>query len=84
MRARAIEMIMCDFALDRRALEMEFGALCDRLTDDLQAVVAQFGDFVVLTERRLQIQLAGRPLTRLIASKFDAHMSSDARFSRAS
>lgn len=84
MRARAIEMIMCDFSLDRRALRLEFGALCDGLEADFSKVVDGFGEFVSLSEQKLQIQPEGRPLTRLIASLFDAHMPSDAKFSRAS
>ncbi len=84
MRARAIEMIMCDFTLDLRALRLEFGPLCDGLEPDLARVVARFGNFVSLTDQQLVISPEGHPLTRLIASLFDAHMPSDAKFSRAS
>jgi oxygen-independent coproporphyrinogen III oxidase len=84
MRARAIEMIMCDFTLDRKALEQEFGTLCAGLEEDLTKVVARFGDLVILSTQRLEITAEARPLTRLIASLFDAHMPADAKFSRAS
>ncbi len=84
MRARAIEMIMCDFTIDRNALQQEFGALCAGLEADLAKVEARFGDLVSLTAHRLEITAEGRPLTRLIASLFDAHMPADAKFSRAS
>ncbi|MEP2717937.1 oxygen-independent coproporphyrinogen III oxidase [Pseudophaeobacter sp.] len=84
MRARTIEMIMCDFALDRRALQMQFGPLTDGLEPDLAKVLARFGDLVTLDEDKMEITPEGRPLTRIIASLFDAHMPADAKFSRAS
>ncbi|WP_278922594.1 oxygen-independent coproporphyrinogen III oxidase [Pseudophaeobacter profundi] len=84
MRARAIEMIMCDFTLDRQALRQQFGAEADSLQADLARIQARFGDFVTLSDDRLEIPPEGRPLTRLIASLLDAHMPSDAKFSRAS
>lgn len=84
MRARAIEMIMCDFALDRETLTQQFGTLTAGLDTDLQQVVARFGDLVSLTDAKLEITEEGRPMTRIIASLFDAHMPADAKFSRAS
>ncbi len=84
MRARAIEMIMCDFALDREALTQQFGTLTAGLDADLDQVVARFGDLVSLTDAKLEITEEGRPMTRIIASLYDAHMPADAKFSRAS
>ena len=84
MRARAIEMIMCDFTLDRDALQDQFGALTHQLDADLAQVVARFGTLVSLTDHKLEITPEGRPMTRIIASLFDAHMPADAKFSRAS
>ena len=84
MRARAIEMIMCDFILDRSALQQQFGALTAGLEADLEKVVARFGELVILSKERLEITADGRPMTRIIASLFDAHMPADAKFSRAS
>ncbi|MEP4035935.1 oxygen-independent coproporphyrinogen III oxidase [Pseudophaeobacter sp.] len=84
MRARAIEMIMCDFILDRSALQQQFGARTAELDADLEKVVARFGELVTLTDEKLEITPEGRPMTRIIASLFDAHMPADAKFSRAS
>ena len=84
MRARAIEMIMCDFALDRTALEQQFGPLTAGLEPDLAKVVERFGTLVSLDDQKLEISPDGRPMTRIIASLFDAHMPADAKFSRAS
>lgn len=84
LRARAIEMIMCDFTLDLKALRLEFGDLCQTLQADITQVCERFGDLVTLTDDALVIRPDARPLTRLIASLFDAHMPADAKFSRAS
>ena len=84
MRARAIEMIMCDFTLDRTALRQQFGELTAGLDADLDRVMARFGELVSLSVDRLEIPREARPLTRIIASLFDAHMPADAKFSRAS
>ncbi|MDE4275208.1 oxygen-independent coproporphyrinogen III oxidase [Phaeobacter gallaeciensis] len=84
LRGRAIEMIMCDFRLDRAALEREFGDLSRSIDPDLTAVQARFGDLVTLDGKALEIRPQGRALTRLIASHFDAHKPEGARYSRAS
>ena len=84
LRARAIEMIMCDFKLNRRELHQTFGALSAVLEADIAQAEARFGDLLLVTDEALDIRPEGRPLTRLVASVFDAHMPADARFSRAS
>lgn len=84
MRARAIEMIMCDFSLDLPALRQQFGMLCDTLAADIHKAEARFGDLIATKDGKMEIMPAGRALTRLIASLFDAHMPADAKFSRAS
>lgn len=84
LRARAIEMLMCDFRLDRAALRETFGAAAETLDPVVAEVAAQFGDFVALSESELRITAAGRPLTRIIASAFDAHVPEGMRYSQAS
>ena len=84
LRARAIEMIMCDFKLNRRELHQTFGALSAVLEADIAQAEARFGDLLLVTDEALDIRPEGRPLTRLVASVFDEHMPADARFSRAS
>ncbi len=84
LRARAIEMIMCDFRLDLDALQDGFGAAADSLKPTLALVANQFGDLVSVTDSALEIHPAGRALTRLIASAFDDHVPEGARYSQAS
>ncbi len=84
LRARAIEMLMCDFHLDRDELRTTFGALAATLDPTLALVAERYGDLVTLTDNALTIQPDGRPLTRIVASAFDAHVPEGARYSRAS
>ncbi|MGR3322190.1 MAG: oxygen-independent coproporphyrinogen III oxidase [Pseudooceanicola sp.] len=84
LRARAIEMIMCDFRLDREALRGAFGTLAATLDPVLAVVAARFGDFVTVSDTALEVAPAGRPLTRIIASAFDAHVPDGVRYSQAS
>ncbi|UWR60372.1 oxygen-independent coproporphyrinogen III oxidase [Phaeobacter inhibens] len=84
MRARAIEMLMCDFRLDRTELQHRFGSPAQQLTADLKAVMTTYGDLVTLTDEALVIEAEGRALTRIIASAFDAHKPEGVRYSQAS
>jgi oxygen-independent coproporphyrinogen-3 oxidase len=84
LRGRAIEMLMCDFQLDRKALDAEHGsrvAMLDPITAEL---VQQYGGLVEAQDGTLSILPHGRPLTRMIASAYDAHLDVGRRFSRAS
>ncbi len=84
LRARAIEMIMCDFRLDLSSLRSAFGVRADSLKPELALVAEQFGDLVALTGDALTIRPDGRALTRIVASRFDSHVPEGARFSQAS
>ncbi|SFE51403.1 oxygen-independent coproporphyrinogen III oxidase [Roseivivax sediminis] len=84
MRARAIEMIMCDFRLDLEALHERFGAMAARLRPEIAAVAARFGDLVEVTSTGLTVPPDGRVLARLVAHVFDAHAPEGARYSQAS
>ncbi len=84
LRARSIEMLMCDFRLDRAALTAEFGAAAGRLDPITADIARQFGELVTLQHGSLAIRPEGRPLTRIIASGFDAHLTQGGRYSRAS
>lgn len=84
LRARAIEMLMCDFAIDLAQLRAEFGAAADAL-GALHAEVAQrFAPYVANDADHLSIAPEGRAITRIIASAYDARSPADAVFSRAS
>lgn len=84
LRARAIEMLMCDFAIDLDELRAEFGDAADALAP-LHAEVAQrFAPYAVHDADALRIAPEGRAITRIIASAYDARSPADAVFSRAS
>ncbi len=73
LRARIIEALMCDFIVRTDELVADFG-LTRHAVDDLFAPVAEhFGNVVVHDATGLSIPAAGRPLTRMIAARFDAY-----------
>ncbi|WP_163850848.1 oxygen-independent coproporphyrinogen III oxidase [Pseudooceanicola aestuarii] len=84
LRARAIEMLMCDFHLDLAALRRVFGPSSARLLPDIAQIAAEFGDLVRATPEGLRIAPGGRVLTRIIASRLDRHIAAGGRFSQAS
>lgn len=84
LRARAIEMLMCDFRLDRRGLRSAFGAIAEVLDPIVATIAEKYGDFVRATDAALDIRDAGRSVTRIIASEFDAHAHAGIRYSQVS
>ncbi len=84
LRARAIEMIMCNFRLDLGALRRDHGEIAETLQPDAAMVLRVFGNLVAATPDGFEIRQEGRALTRIIASRFDAHVPNGARYSQAS
>lgn len=84
MRARAIELLICNFRLDLSDLRAEFGPRADTLLPILQAIAARFGPFAQLRDQQLDIAPTGRALTRIIAAEFDQHVPEGMTYSRAS
>ncbi|MGQ0610162.1 MAG: oxygen-independent coproporphyrinogen III oxidase [Paracoccaceae bacterium] len=84
LRARAIEMLLCDFALDLPALRARFGGAAEALLPTLRQIGDDFGDLVTLGAAGLALSPPGRPLARIIAQRLDAHSGIEARYSRAS
>lgn len=84
LRARAIEMLLCDFHLDLPALRESSNAETDALLPIIQRIATEFGDLVAADHFGLTIQPSGKPLARIIAQKFDAYPIAAARFSKAS
>ncbi|TDL77741.1 oxygen-independent coproporphyrinogen III oxidase [Palleronia sediminis] len=84
LRARAIELLMCDFRLDLADLRAEFGAPAMALAPLLPQIAARFGDLVTLEGECIAILPEGRSLTRIVASVFDDHVPDGVRYSRAS
>lgn len=84
LRARAIELLMCDFRLDLDELQSECGPHARSLAPILLGIAAKYGDFVHQAGQRLEISPEGRPLTRMIAAEFDQHVPDRLTYSRAS
>lgn len=84
LRARVIEMLMCDFAVDLAELRAEHGAEADALAPLHAEVTQRFAPYVVHDADMLRIAPEGRAITRIIASAYDARSPKDAVFSRAS
>jgi len=84
LHARAIEALMCEFALDLDELAIEFGPAAHDLQPFLKAIATRYTPFVRHQRSRLEITPQGRPLTRMIASVLDQHVPEGMRYSRAS
>ena len=73
LRARLIEALMCDFAANLPELRDEFGGWPSRLGKDIESTLREFQGFVRMDDGVLHILPEGRPLTRMIARRFDAY-----------
>ena len=72
VRGRAIEMLMCDFAIDLAALRDEFGDFVRILEPECREAVAQYSCHVELDESGLRIVEEAPLLARLVARVFDS------------
>jgi oxygen-independent coproporphyrinogen III oxidase len=84
LRARAIELLMCNFRLDLSDLQADFGPHAESLMPVLDGIADQFGALVTSGNRQLEILPQGRSLTRMIAAAFDQHVPDRLTYSRAS
>ncbi|MBV1864613.1 MAG: oxygen-independent coproporphyrinogen III oxidase [Rhodobacteraceae bacterium] len=84
LRARAIELVMCDFALDTDVLQNEFGDQIAQLTQPLLEVRKKFAEALDFSGTGFSIRKHKRALARLIALEFDEYINEDARFSMVS
>lgn len=84
LRARAIECLMCNFALDLDDLRAEWGPRIEALAALFPGIAAKYDGVVQLDAQRLAIAPEGRALTRIIASEFDQHVPDRLIYSRAS
>ncbi|PRY78700.1 oxygen-independent coproporphyrinogen-3 oxidase [Yoonia maritima] len=81
-RAAAINMLMCQFEIDLSALD-EFPDAC-ALTPIHDALLVDFAGLVVRDDNILRITPEGRPLTRIIAQRYDNVSDTTAQYSQAS
>ncbi len=84
LRARAIEMLMCNFAIDEDVLLDSFGTLAKTLDPVHAQVLATFDGVVSRTATGLEILTQGRALTRIIAQHYDSYTDTTAIYSKAS
>ncbi len=82
MRADAINMLMCDFEIDLHKLRLHADA--DDLAETHAAVLNDFDSYVVQEGHKIRITNAGRPLTRIIAQRYDGFSDIAAQYSQAS
>ena len=73
-RARMIEALMCDFRIDAAEMGARFGLDRAALAQLFAPIAAHFGAMVRITaDGSLEIPMAARPLTRMIAHRLDAY-----------
>ncbi len=73
MRGRIIEALMCDFAVRSAEITARFDITANALHTMLSDVAAQFPGLLQLSEEGLAIPPPARPLTRMIAQRFDSY-----------
>ncbi len=73
VRARAVEMLLCDFAIDLDRLESEGHTSIETIASTAALVAAHFSPWVNYANRRLTLQSDARPLARIVAQWFDAY-----------
>lgn len=75
LRARMIEMIMCDFVIDGADLMQTYGVSSARLLELYRSAAAIFENMVEIDETSLTFAVPpnARPLTRMIARAFDGY-----------
>jgi len=84
LHARAIETLMCYFALDLEDLSRDYGPRAYTLRPCLEGIETRFKPFARLVGQRVSIAPEGRSLTRIIASTLDQHVPEGVRYSQAS
>ena len=83
VRARAIEALMCDFEIDLEALKATYGDFSKPVKADCKRLAKTYPTFVEFNGKTFRILPDGRPLTRIIASGFDAFNAPNHRHSSA-
>lgn len=71
IRARMIEMLMCDFEIRNETLAEEFDLDPNDTTALFEQVNTKFNFLLEVSEAGLTVPMAARPLTRMIAREFD-------------
>lgn len=75
IRARIIELLMCDFAFSLADIHQEFGNDADAILDEARYMAeADPDEMIELTGSLFQVTDRGRPFIRSIASVFDSYL----------
>lgn len=77
LRARLIEALMCDFRIDTAEITRDFAITATALKEMLSEVDRAFAGHLKLDEAGLSVPHEARPLTRMIARRFDAYDMSE-------
>jgi len=83
MRGRMIEMLMCEFRIDAEEIRSRFGIGAEQLNTMFTDAENAFPDMLTVSDAGLAIKPEARPLTRIIARRFDAYDLSKAGHSSA-
>ena len=75
-------MLMCDFEIDLGTLARH--PLADELIPIHDSVLRDFEGYAIKSGSRIMITPQGRPLTRIIAQRYDGFSSIGAQYSQAS
>lgn len=73
LRARAVEMLLCDFTIDLDALQSEGFAQVEPVAAQAALAASHFGALVRYADRRFSLAPEARPLARIVAQWFDAY-----------
>lgn len=84
LRAKVIEMIMCNFEINLTALERHFGERAKTLSATHNAVCARFQGLLIQKNNRITLTQNAKAITRLIANAYDAYDVSGAAYSKVS
>jgi oxygen-independent coproporphyrinogen-3 oxidase len=82
--ARVIEMIMCNFEVDYRALRTEFNDDLSCLSHSVLSLQNKFKDVILFSDTGFSIIRNKRCLARLVAQVFDQYSNDAAKFSAVS
>lgn len=85
IRARIIELLMCDFAFSFVEIHKQFGSAADAVLEEARYIAEADPDGMIEFKGSLfQVTAKGRPFIRSIASVFDAYLEvGNARYSLA-
>ncbi len=81
LRREVIKQLICNFKLDKKAIESEFGVKFEQyFKEDLELLQTFINDELVeVDDREIRVTLRGRLLIRNICMSFDKYLRAKAR-----